>query len=190
LGPDRHCVCYPVSAGRLISFGATSPADGWRTESWSATGSVVDLAEAYSGWHDEVQQIVGAIDTVGRWALHDRDTLEQWSTDRVTVVGDAAHPMLPFMAQGANQAIEDAVVLAGCLRWAAADGVGPSLRRYEALRKARIAQVHQMSRDNSKLFHLPDGEEQQGRDADLGGPSALRRQEWLYDYDAELVSAR
>lgn len=189
LGPEQHCVCYPVAGGKLVSFGATTPARGWRTESWSAEGSVEELVAAYSGWNDEVLRVLGAADSVGRWALHDRDNVDRWSTARITIVGDAAHPMLPFFAQGANQAIEDAIVLALCLKRASSDGIAASLRRYEELRKPRTARIHQISRDNARALHLPDGPEQSRRDSAMNGSAGLGSQEWLYGYDAELAAA-
>ena len=186
-GPDQHCVCYPVSAGRQVSFGATVRASHQHWESWSAQGSVRDLAAAYAGWHEDVTRLIHAADTVGRWALHDRDALDRLSAGRVAVVGDAAHPMLPFRAQGANQAIEDAVTLARCLTGAGpADraGTDAALRRYERLRLPRTNRIQQESRDNVRVFHLPDGAEQRHRDT-VATSSGLDRNDWLFGYDAD-----
>ncbi|MEU8610208.1 FAD-dependent monooxygenase [Actinoplanes sp. NPDC048791] len=183
LGPDRHVVCYPVSAGRSVSFGATAPAAGWYPESWTAAGSVTELADAYRDWHPQVRDLLGAADAVTRWALHDRDPVPRWSGRRVTLVGDAAHPMLPFVAQGANQAIEDAVVLARCL---SAPRVEPAeaLERYERLRRDRVDRVHEISRRNATVLHLSDGPGQRRRDDELARRQRLHEQSWLYGYDA------
>jgi salicylate hydroxylase len=182
LGPDQHCVSYPVCDGALISFGATTPADGWHVESWTAAGQTEHMVEAYRDWHPEVLALLSAAGTVRRWALHDRDTIERWSTDRLTLAGDAAHPMLPFLAQGANQAVEDAVVLAECLAGSTGD-VAAALRRYQDVRAPRTAEVHQRSRNNTRTLHLRDGDEQRRRDTDLGGRSDLSGQDWLWAYD-------
>src|SRR5690606_24851022 len=133
LGPDRHCVSYPVSGGRLVNVVATVPDPDWRVEAWSAPGHLADALAAYPNWHPLVRQLLAAADTTTRWALHDRDTVVHRGESRVALVGDAAHPMLPFAAQGANQAIEDALVLAACLD--GSDGTDPdgALRRYERL---------------------------------------------------------
>lgn len=189
LGPGRHCVSYLVAGGAWISFGATTPADGWRTESWSATGQVEEMVKAYQGWHPAVLELLSAADSVRHWALHDRDTITSWSTDRLTLVGDAAHPMLPFLAQGANQAIEDAVVLAQCLRTAGSDEFAPALRRYERIRALRTEEVHERSRGNSRALHLADDDARRTRDAELGRRADLSHQDWLYGYDAELAAA-
>lgn len=185
LGPRQHCVCYPVRRGDLINFAATAPAEDWRVESWSAPGRVADLLSAYSGWHENVTRVLGAASAVTCWALHDRDNIERWSTDRVTLAGDAAHPMLPFMAQGANQAIEDAISLAAFLRAAGPDEVASALHRYEQIRMARTAEVQQRSRANSTTFHLADGQEQENRDAAIARAHDLASMAWLYGYDAE-----
>lgn len=189
LGPGQHCVSYLVAGGEWISFGATTPADGRRTESWSATGQVEQMVKAYRGWHPDVLELLSAADSVRHWALHDRDTITPWSTDRLTLVGDAAHPMLPFLAQGANQAIEDAVVLAQCLRTTGSDELAPALRRYERIRAPRTAEVHERSRGNSRALHLADNEARRTRDAELGRCADLSHQDWLYGYDAELAAA-
>ncbi|PJE96231.1 salicylate 1-monooxygenase [Streptomyces carminius] len=185
LGPDRHCVCYPVSSGRQVSFGATVSASDWREESWTARGDGTELAAAYAAWHPDVTRLIGAADTVSRWALHDRESLDRLSAGRVAVIGDAAHPMLPFQAQGANQAIEDAVVLAACLADAGPDDLGAALRRYERIRLPRTTRIQQRSRANAAVFHLADGDAQRRRDASVQASSGLERHEWLFGYDPE-----
>lgn len=185
LGPDQHCVCYPVSSGRQVSFGATVSASDWREESWSARGNVTELAAAYAAWHPDVTRLIGAAETVSRWALHDRESLDRLSAGRVAVIGDAAHPMLPFQAQGANQAIEDAVVLAACLADGAPGDLGAALRHYERIRLPRTTRIQQQSRANATTFHLADGAAQRSRDASTQTSSGLERHEWLFGYDAE-----
>lgn len=183
LGPRQHCVCYPVSAGSLISVGATAQAAHWHAESWSATGRPQDMAGAYAGWNDEVRAVLGALDSVALWALHDRDAITCWSRGRITLAGDAAHPMLPFMAQGANQAVEDAAVLAWNLARAGAEQVPACLERYQLARIARTATVQRISRDNAKVFHLADGGQQQQRDSRARAHLDLRSQQWLYGFE-------
>ncbi|MFE4534698.1 FAD-dependent monooxygenase [Streptomyces scopuliridis] len=185
-GPGQHCVCYPVAAGKWISVGATAPAGDRAPESWTAEGRTTELLRIYRGWHEEVGRVLGALRAVGRWALHDRDPLPRWCGGRIVVAGDSAHPMLPFMAQGANQAIEDAVVLAGCLAGAGPRDVQAALARYERLRKPRTDRIQRMSRANARTFHLGDGKRQHERDLSLD----RRRhndQEWLYGYDAGVL---
>ncbi|MEV0776490.1 FAD-dependent monooxygenase [Streptomyces sp. NPDC050428] len=184
LGPGRHCVCYPVSSGRQMSFGATVAASDWREESWSARGDVAELAAAYAGWHPDVARLVEAAETVSRWALHDRESIDRLSSGRVTVIGDAAHPMLPFQAQGANQAIEDAVVLAACLADAEPDDQSAALRRYEEIRLPRTTRIQRQSRENAKTFHLADGDAQRRRDTSTRNSSGLDAHDWLFGYDA------
>ncbi|WP_225839285.1 FAD-dependent monooxygenase [Streptomyces sp. NK08204] len=184
-GPDQHCVCYPVSAGRQVSFGATVTASDWQEESWSARGDVAELAAAYAGWHEDVARLIDAADTVSRWALHDRESIDRLSSGRVAVIGDAAHPMLPFQAQGANQAIEDAVVLAACLAHVTPARLSGALRRYEQHRLPRTARIQRQSRDNAQTFHLADGDAQRHRDTTAQTSSGLDRHEWLFAYDAE-----
>jgi salicylate hydroxylase len=190
LGPGQHCVCYPISSGRTISFVATTPAGHWRTESWTEEGKLADVVEAYQGWHQEVQSLLWAATTVTRWALHDRPPIDRWSGRRMTIVGDAAHPMLPFGAQGANQAIEDAITLAACLRGVAGAGVREALRRYEEIRRPRTAYVQKTILDNARNHHFADGEEQRARDRSMDENWGLRSQEWLFGFEAEPEVAR
>ncbi|WP_326799020.1 FAD-dependent monooxygenase [Streptomyces sp. NBC_01808] len=192
-GPDQHCVCYPVSGGRQISFGATVPAAAWEVESWSARGDAEGLREAYKGWHEDVVGLLDAAGAVSRWALHDRDGIDRLGWGRVAVIGDAAHPMLPFQAQGANQAIEDAVVLARCLTdtgpAAGRDELRAAVRRYEELRLPRTTRIQRQSRANAETFHLADGAAQRRRDTGSLAEPGLDRHQWLFGYDAEQAVA-
>lgn len=191
LGPGQHFVCYPIASGQLISFGATVASESPGPESWMAPGSVPELLQRYAGWDAQVQQVIAAADDVGVWALHDRDVTEHWSTPRTTLIGDAAHPMLPFLAQGANQAIEDAMVLATLVKSSArlGGGIEPVLARYEGLRRERTEQVHAVSRRNAGMLHLADGPDQQQRDEVLATTGELQQQAWLYGYDAHQESS-
>lgn len=188
LGPGRHFVHYFVGAGaRRLNFVAIVPAGDWRIESWSATGEVADALAEFDGWHPTVRTIIAAADRTHRWALYDREPLDTWGAGRVALLGDAAHAMLPFMAQGACQAVEDAAVLARCLADDVAD-TPAALRRYEAIRKPRVWEVQRASWRNATTYHLPDGEDQRARDAAWAasaarGPYAERG--WLFAYDAE-----
>ncbi|MTD53345.1 FAD-dependent monooxygenase [Amycolatopsis pithecellobii] len=185
LGPGRHCVCYPVSAGRSFAFSATVPAAHGAQESWSAQGSRAELTAAYADWHDDVRQLFDGAELVGKWALYDRDPVAWTGADRTTLAGDAAHPMLPTLAQGANQAIEDAVVLARCLAASTPAGAPGALRRYEKARRQRTSAIQASSRSRATVAHLPDSAEQHRRDTGLRGADELRDRAWIYGYDAE-----
>jgi salicylate hydroxylase len=183
LGPGRHLVHYPVSAGRLVNVVAIVPADDWRTESWTAEGSVDDMVRAFDGWDARVEQLLTSATHTRRWALYDREPLARWCDGRLALLGDAAHAMLPFFAQGAAQAVEDAFVLAECLRGIDAAGVPAALQRYESQRRPRASQVQRMSRGREIRNHLPDGPEQILRDAELARGDPLRASAWLYGHD-------
>ena len=183
LGPGRHLVHYPISGGRLVNGVAIVPAGEWRTESWTAEGQVADLAAEFVGWHDDVRRLIESATETKRWALYDRDPLERWTDGRVTLLGDAAHAMLPFFAQGAAQAIEDAQALAGCLRGIEAGAAPQALQRYEQIRKPRASQVQLMSRGREVRNHFPDGAAQRQRDAELAKGDPLRQSAWLYGHD-------
>lgn len=186
LGPNQHCVSYPIASGGLFSFGATLAIGDSIPENWMQPGNVEDLAAAYRGWHQDVQRIIDVLDNVSRWALYDRDPVTRWSGKRVTLVGDAAHPMLPFIAQGANQAIEDAFALAKCFTSATSARIPDSLAAYERARVARTAEVQRVSRNNGALFHLLEDDAQRERDSAMSMKQELPNQAWLFGYDAEL----
>ncbi|WP_433291649.1 FAD-dependent monooxygenase [Actinoplanes sp. CA-030573] len=185
LGPGRHFIHYFVGGGRFLNFVAIVEQDSWTRESWTDRADVAAARAAFDGWHPQIHQILGAIDQTYIWALFDRLPLPRWSRNRVTLLGDACHPMLPFMAQGAAQAIEDGAVLAGCLA-GAGDPAG-ALRRYEALRRPRTSRIQAMSAENKIRFHLPDGDAQKARDEALarGGTNlSAPIVESIYSYDA------
>jgi salicylate hydroxylase len=187
LGPGRHFVHYPIRAG-LVNVVAIVPAGDWRVESWTADGAIDDLSAEFAGWDERVQQLIVSASSTKRWALYDRNPLERWTAGRVTLLGDAAHAMQPFFAQGAAQALEDAYVLAACLQRADRASAPAALQRYEAIRRPRANQVQVMSRGRELRNHLPDGPEQAQRDAELANGDPLRQSAWLYghDLDAEL----
>ena len=185
LGPGRHFVHYPVSAGREINLVTANPAGDWREESWTAEGRVEDLAAEFAGWDERVQQLIASASETKQYAFYDREPIERWTVGRVTLLGDAAHPMMPFFAQGATQAIEDAAVVAGCLGEATRETVEAALLRYESLRKERASKVQMMSRARREHHHLPDGEEQRKRDAEFAKEDPLGHNAWLYGHDVE-----
>ena len=115
-GPGRHLLHYSIDGGRTINFLAVVRVPEWTNEAWMEPCAVSDAVDAFAGWHPAVTEMVGATDVGARWALHDLAPLERWHTDRVVLLGDAAHAMVPHQGQGANQTIEDAIVLADCLR--------------------------------------------------------------------------
>ncbi|WP_028923960.1 FAD-dependent monooxygenase [Pseudonocardia acaciae] len=184
LGPDHHLVHYPIRAGALVNIVAFGPARGWQAESWSAEGRIEDLRAEFAGWADELTALLAGADRVGRWALLDRDPLPRWTRGPVALLGDAAHPMFPFFAQGAAQAIEDAAVLAGCLA-RRPDDPAAAVRRYEAIRRPRVGRVQALSRDRQQSNHLPDGPAQRARDSSFAGEDPLTHNGWIYGYDAE-----
>jgi salicylate hydroxylase len=182
LGPGQHLVSYPISAGRLIYFGATATLERWPVRAWSVPAGPGELAAAYRGWSDTVQTLIASAQEITCWALHDRPPLRRWGGRRTALVGDAAHSMLPFMAQAANQAIEDAVVLVSCLRGGIRTSA--SLRRYQRLRRPRVDRIHALSRANADLFHLADGGAQRDRDRTFGQVWNPEKLSWLFGYDA------
>jgi len=188
LGHRHHLVHYPVSAGRLVNVVAFSPAGPGEVESWSAVGEVADFAAEFAGWDPRVGELIAAADYVGRWAVRDHAPLPRWVNGRVALLGDAAHPMLPFYAQGAGQAIEDAAALAVCLTTGEWDPPA-ALARYERLRMPRASLVQEASRGRIGHHHLPDGPEQRVRDAEFAGEDPLSHNDWIYAYDAEHAAA-
>ena len=165
-GEDRHIVIYYVKPDRSeVYFVTSQPEPDFRIESWSAKGDVGELRAAFKGFDRQVENVLAACPDVHKWAIVDRDALARWTDGNVTLLGDACHPMTPYMAQGAAMAIEDAAVLSRCLEGVERDGVANAFRRFEATRRERTARVQQTSRTNTWLKEKTDTD-------------------WVYAYDA------
>ena len=155
IGPNRSMVQYYVSAGRMFNWIGISRSSHAAQESWLAEGRAEDALAEYANWHPTIRAIIGATPRVLRQALYDREPLAEWRVGRVVLLGDAAHPMMPFYAQGAGQSIEDAYVLAGCLALRPDEPVA-ALDRYVRLRQPRTAWIQQLTRREEELCHMAD----------------------------------
>jgi salicylate hydroxylase len=184
LGPGSHLVHYFISAGRLLNFVGWTEHDSWDREDWTDRATIARALAAFSGWHPQVRRIIAEAETCFIWALFDRDPLPRWTVGRVTLLGDACHPMYPFMGQGAAQAIEDGATLAACLA-ECGEEVTAALLRYESGRLPRVSRLQAMSRANKARFHMPDGQQQEARDADwaASGDRAPETLRWLHAHD-------
>ncbi len=167
--PDKQIVTFPLTLGQEIFVFATTPQGDWTEEGWTLPGDVEELRAEYRDFHPDARALLDACGEVTKSALHVREPMPQWSRGHATIMGDAAHPMVPFMAQGACMAIEDAVVLARALKDAGPEDVVAALQRYEDARKPRTAQVQKNSLANDWL--------KKGGNAD-----------WVYGYDAWSVA--
>ncbi len=163
IGPGGHVVHYPLRRGELMNFVSVVERDDWQVESWSAPGSVDECLTDYAGWHEDVRSLIKAIPQPYKWALFGRGPMRRWSEGRATLLGDACHPMLPFLAQGAVMAIEDGLVLARCLQRYEGEPTD-AFPAYEAARIARTSAAVTGSADNMRRYH----------DARLGTPEAAQ----------------
>jgi salicylate hydroxylase len=191
MGPGGHFVHYFVRNRQLVNFVAIVEQDSWTRESWTDRGDVADALAAFAGWHQQPHEILRSVDETFIWALFDRAPLPRWSSGRVTLLGDACHPMLPFMAQGAAQALEDGAALTSCLTQREDRSVPESLLLYETVRKPRASRVQSLSEVNKTRFHLPDGAAQRERDKQMasgGTDFSIKAVEWIYAHDASILA--
>jgi salicylate hydroxylase len=189
LGPGRHFIHYFVSAGRMLNFVGHVEQEDWISESWTHPGKVEDLRAAYVGWHPQVQRVIDAVDETFIWAVLDRPPIERWSYGRVTLLGDACHPMIPFMGQGGAMAIEDAAAVTACLL-KCGDDIEGALKLYETVRLDRTTQVQNGSWHNKTRFHMPDGPDQIERDAQMAKSTtdwSYSAIAWVYGHDAGVL---
>jgi salicylate hydroxylase len=190
-GPGGHVVTYPLRRGRLLNFVGVVERDDWRSDGWSEPGSKAECAADFAGWHPSVHAIIANLDVAYKWALIGRAPMPAWSKGAMTLLGDACHPTLPFLAQGAIMAMEDGVVLARCLQ-ASPDDIAAALNRYQQLRLERTARVVVGSAANTERFHnrvLADPVAAHAYMTREYPPDKGRTMyDWLFAYDAMTVS--
>jgi salicylate hydroxylase len=180
LGKGKHFLSFPVRSGELINYVGFVPADAEMKESWSAPGDPDVLRREFEGWDPRIGALLGAVDKTFRWALYDREPLPAWTRGRLTLLGDAAHPMLPHLGQGANQSIEDGMALATILSLASRANVPAALLAYERLRRERVAAVQRGAWENGMRYDSSYAD-LGVRDAEISAHAAFRRR--LYDHD-------
>ena len=188
-GPGRHLLHYAIDGGRTVNFLAVVRAPEWQNDAWMEECAISDAVDAFAGWHPAVTEMVGATDVGARWALHDLAPLTRWHTERVVLIGDAAHAMVPHQGQGANQTIEDGIVLADELAevHGTAD-LASALHYFTERRRQRTVAVQWLSRRTADLMHVPDGPVIARRDAsftDLYSDLA-----WIHSHDAHADRAK
>ena len=188
MGPGRHIVTYPLRDGSILNVVAVEERRSWVAESWSQTDDPDNLRKAFSGFDAEVHQILSQATAPGLWGLFRHPVAERWFGENTALLGDAAHPTLPFLAQGANMALEDAWVLSDAL--AAVSDVQEALALYQQRRKARVTRVIDAASRNARNYHLSPGPIRFAAHSALGLMSRfapdkmLGRFDWLYGYDA------
>ena len=181
VGPGRHTIVYYVGGGKILNFVGIVETEEISEESWTIKFPWKDMKADFKGWHEDIQMLIEAVDRdqCYRWSLHTRPAIETWSTRRVTLLGDAVHPTLPYLAQGAAMAIEDAAVLARSLH--CSDSIADALELYRRNRLERTSRIVRESTDNRRLFHLRSAEDIRNEFSarDMG----TERNQWLYSYN-------
>jgi salicylate hydroxylase len=186
-GEGRHAVTYPLAGGDVVNFVGVVEQSDWRSESWTETGRREDALADFQGWSPLIPAIIQEADAHFRWALHDRAPLAKWSDGRVGLVGDACHPMLPSLAQGACQAMEDAWIIAKTLT--GAPDIPAAFQRYEAQRKPRVTKIQAGAAANVRLFHKRGRLTQATAYAPIFAAARLAprvihgRNDWIYRHD-------
>ncbi len=184
MGAGAHIVAYPLRRGRFLNLVAIEDRSDWHLEGWSIAGDPAAFRTRFAPFGGPLNAAIARVETVHQWALHTRPVARRWFKDRTVLLGDAAHPTLPFMAQGACLALEDAYVLAGMLARHRSD-LRAAFAAYQEARATRAARVVGLARGNAWRFHMPRPFAWGAQAAlALGGGLLSRRLEWVYDYDA------
>ena len=190
IGPGAHVIHYPLRNGELVNFVGIVERSDWQVESWTERGSVEECLSDFKHWHEDVQGLIKGIQQPYKWALLSRQPMESWTIGRATLLGDACHSTLPFLAQGAVMALEDGIVLARCLAAHTDDPVA-GLQRYQALRLERTSRIVLGSAANAARFHNPlladATEASRYVDREWNEERVRERYEWLFSYDATAV---
>ncbi|SDR92529.1 FAD-dependent monooxygenase [Bradyrhizobium canariense] len=190
MGPNAHLVAYPISGARRINVVAIVPG-AWNRPGWSAPGDMTEIKNAFASpqWPPTARMLIGAVDEWRKWALFTLAGGGEWTNGAIALLGDAAHAMLPFAAQGAGMAIEDAAILAKCLGESQHEGgpaISAAMQRYARLRQPRVARVQRFARQTGRIYHLT-GPAAYARDLaikTMGPQRMLARQSWIYDWRA------
>lgn len=189
VGPGGHVITYPLRRGELLNVVAIVEKPAWRGESWADAGTHDEVHADLHGWHADLHRLIDAMDTPFRWALLSRPPLADWVDGRSVLIGDAAHPTLPFLAQGANMALEDALLVARCLT--ELDDAPSALARFVALRLPRTTRIVQGAADNTQRFHNPLLADPASSSAYIDrewAPDRVRqRYDWLFEHDVTRV---
>lgn len=190
IGPGGHVIHYLLRRGELMNYVSVVERSNWQVESWSVAGTVEECLADYEGWNDDIHTLIKCIDTPYKWALMLRQPMEQWTVGRVSLLGDACHPTLPFLAQGAVMAIEDGFVLGRALA-AHRDDLEEGLLAYEAARKERTTRIVRGAEANLGRFHNSALSEAATAEAYVNSEweetKVRDRYEWLFTYDATSV---
>lgn len=191
IGPGGHVIHYPLRRGELVNFVGIVERSDWTLESWTTAGTVAECAKDFEGWHEDVQTLIQSIETPYKWALMQREPMTRWSFGRTSLLGDACHPTLPFLAQGAAMAIEDGAMLARCINQYAGN-LELALKRYEDARIERTSRIVRGSSENARRFHNPalaslDGAIQYV-EREWAEERVRERYHWLFDYKVDQQS--
>jgi salicylate hydroxylase len=198
MGPKGHVVTYYVKGGSMVNIVAVNESPSWVEESWNAKSTQQELLAGFEGWHPNLIELFKRTDpdAIYKWGLFDRDPMKTWSKGNATLLGDAAHPMLPFLSQGAAMAIEDGYVLAQALAFHGPRQLQQALRAYELERLPRTSRVQLEARERGRTYHLPSAWSQLKRDMayrwrQMLNPNAVGIQaNWVYEYDARTCASR
>jgi salicylate hydroxylase len=187
-GPSKHFLVFPVRQGTMVNYVGFVPTDEEMKESWSAPGDPAVLRRAFEGWDPRIGSVLQQVDKTFRWALYDREPLPTWTKGRLTLLGDAAHPMLPHLGQGANQSIEDGIALATILAQVDTSAVPASLLAYERLRRERVAEIQRGARQNGLRLDSAYAD-LSVRDAELAAHAEFRKHLYAYDVVPDALAA-
>jgi len=187
IGPGQHLVNYPLRDGKLMNMVGTVERPDWKVESWTVEGTTEECLNDYSGWHEDVQSLIKSAPKLLKWAFGERVPMKKWSKNRISLMGDACHPTLPFLAQGAVMAIEDAVVLSRCLEQYYSN-LETALLVYEQSRSERTCKTVTEARKNTDRFHSAELVTRERAEKylqkEMGEAPIHDRYNWLYQYDS------